>query len=158
MKWAEQEGAGNASVMPHWMTCYKGAAKGQTRHLKGLPGKSPGKYRGSAEVKSKSKMQMDDLVRSIGELAKAGNQLARQAEQQYVPEVEDVLRTQCRDPNRIERLLDGILDFCFDLAMPRLYKKLCRYCSTIDPEATVSYVNACRKMWNENSGNLEGEE
>ena len=109
-------------------------------------------------MESKTKPQMDDLVRSISELAKARNQLAHQAEQQYVPEVEDALRTQCRDTNRIERLLDGILDFCFDPAMLRLYKKLCRYYFTIDPEATVSYVNAYRDMWDEGGGRLEGEE
>lgn len=109
-------------------------------------------------MQSKTEPQMDDLVRSIGELAKAGNQLAHQAEQQYAPEVEDVLRTQCRDPNRIERLLDGILDFCFDPAMVCFYKKLCRYYCTIDPEATVSYVNAYREMWDEGGERLEGEE
>ncbi len=107
-------------------------------------------------MKSKTKPQMDDLVRSIGELAKARNQLARQAEQQYGPEVEDVLRTQCRDANRIEHLLDGILDFCFDSAMLRLYKKLCRYYFTINPEATVSYVNAYRELWDEEGDRLEG--
>jgi hypothetical protein len=107
---------------------------------------------------SKAKRKMDDLVKSIGELAKARNQLAHQAEQHYVPEVEDVLRTQCRDPHRIERLLDGILDFCFDPAMLRLYKRLCRYYLTIDPEATVSYVNAYRDMWDEREEGLEGEE
>jgi len=109
-------------------------------------------------VKSKTKPQMDDLVQSIGELVKARNQLAHQAEQQYEPEVEDVLRTQSRDINRIEHLLDGILDFCFDPAMVRLYKKLCRYYFTIDPEATVSYVNAYREMWDEEREHLEGEE
>ena len=109
-------------------------------------------------MESKTKSQMDDLVKSIGELAKVRNQLAHQAEQQYAPEVEDVLLTQCRDPNRIERLLDGILDFCFDPAMLRLYKKLCRYYFTIDPEATVSYVNAYREMWDEEGGSLKGEE
>ena len=109
-------------------------------------------------MKSKAKLQMDDLVRSIGELAKARDQLARQAEEQYGPEVEDVLRTQCRDTNRIERLLDGILDFCFDPAMLRLYRKLCRHYFTINPAATVSYVNAYREMWDEEGGSLEGEE
>jgi hypothetical protein len=109
-------------------------------------------------MESKTKPKMDDLVRSIGELAKARNQLARQAEQQYVPEVEDVLRTQCRDPNRIERLLDGILDFCFDPAILRLYKRLCRYYFTIDPGATVSYVNAYRDLWDEGEERLEGGE
>jgi hypothetical protein len=101
---------------------------------------------------------MDDLVRSIGELAKARNQLAHQAEQQYAPIVEDVLRTQCRDPNRVERLFDDILDFCFDPAMLHLYRKLCRYYLTIDPEATVSYVNAYREMWDEGERRSEGEE
>ncbi|MCG6535007.1 MAG: hypothetical protein L7F78_10000, partial [Syntrophales bacterium LBB04] len=79
-------------------------------------------------MESKTKPQMDDLVRSIGELANARNQLARQAEQQYGSEVAEVLRSQCRDPNRIEHLLDGILDFCFDLAMLHLYKKLLPDC------------------------------
>jgi hypothetical protein len=107
---------------------------------------------------SKVKPKMDDLVRSIGELAKARNRLARQAERQYGQEVEDVLRTECRDPSRIEHLLDGILDFCFDPAMLRLYKKLCRYYFTIDPGATASYVNAHREMWDEEEGRLKGEE
>jgi hypothetical protein len=30
-----------------------------------------------------------------------------------------------------------------------LYKKLCRYYFAIDPEATVSYVNAYREMWDQ---------
>jgi hypothetical protein len=109
-------------------------------------------------VRNDVKPRMDDLVRSIGELAKGRDQLARQAAEQYGPEVEDILRTECRDPNRIEHLLDGILDFCFDPAMLSLYKKLCRYYFTIDPEATVFYVNAYREMWDERQGRLEGEE
>jgi hypothetical protein len=107
-------------------------------------------------MKSKAKPQMDDLVRSIGELAKACNRLTHQAERQYAPEVEGVLRTQSRDPNRIEHLLDGILDFCFDPAMLRLYKKLCRCYFTIDPKTTVLYINAYREMWDEGRENLEG--
>ncbi|MGP8330129.1 MAG: hypothetical protein ACT6FF_07415 [Methanosarcinaceae archaeon] len=38
-------------------------------------------------------------------------QLARQAEQQYSFEVEAILQDKCRDPRRIECLLDGILVF-----------------------------------------------
>ncbi len=49
-------------------------------------------------MKSKMEPQMDDLVRSIGKIAGATKRLARKAEQEYVPEVENVLRTQCRDP------------------------------------------------------------
>ena len=100
-------------------------------------------------MKSERKPQMDDLVQSIGEIAKTGEQLARQAEKQYALEVEDILRTQSRDPRQIERLLDGMLDFCFDPAMLRLYKKLCRYYFEIDPKATASYVYAYRDMWDD---------
>jgi hypothetical protein len=92
---------------------------------------------------------MDDLVQSIGKIARASRKLARQAEKQYAPEIEDILRTQCRDPQRIEHLLDGMLDFGFDAAMVRLYKKLCRYYFELDPEATASYVHAYRDMWDE---------
>jgi hypothetical protein len=106
---------------------------------------------------SKAKPKMDDLVRSIGDIVKARDLLARQAERQYAPEVEGVLRTECRDPNRIEHLLDGILDFCFDPEMLCLYKKLCRYYFIIDPEATASYANTYRERWDEQEGNLEGE-
>jgi len=100
---------------------------------------------------------MDDLVQSIGEIALAGSRLARQAEKQYALEIEDILRTQSCDPRRIEHLLDGILDFGFDAAMVRLYKKLCRYYFEIDPRETTSYVYAYRDMWDE-EGQVKGEE
>jgi hypothetical protein len=91
----------------------------------------------------------DELVRAIGELVAQRKQLASEAERQYAREVEDILRTKCRDPRRIEHLLDGLLDFGFDDSMVRLYKKLCRYYFQIDPEATVSYVNIYRELWDD---------
>ena len=100
-------------------------------------------------MKSKMKPQTNELVQAIGKLAVAQQQLARQAEQQYSVEVDSILRDQCSDPRHIERLLDGMLDFCFDEGMLRLYKKLCRYYFKIDQMATVSYVYAYREMWDE---------
>lgn len=73
--------------------------------------------------------------------------LARQANAEYSVEVDAVIRSQSRDIQRIERLLDGILDFCFDPAMLQLFKKLCRHYYTIDPAATAFYVHAYRDMW-----------
>ena len=92
---------------------------------------------------------MTDLVQAIGELAEGQQQLARKAEQQYALEVEAILQSQCRDPRQIERLLDGMLDFCFDAQMLRWYKKLCRYYFEIAPAATALYVNAYRDMWDD---------
>jgi len=99
------------------------------------------------QMETETESKMDNLVQRIGELAEDAQKLAHQAVQQYTAEVEAILKVQSRDSQRIERCLDGILDFCFDDGMLSLYKKLCRYYFTIDPEATVSYVNAYREMW-----------
>ena len=100
-------------------------------------------------MKSKMEPQMKELVLAIGELASARQQLARKAEQHYALEVEGIFQSQCLDPKRIEHLLDGMLDFCFDAQILLWYKKLCRYYFEIDPAATVSYVNAYRDMWDD---------
>ena len=100
-------------------------------------------------MKSETESRKDDLVQRIGESAKEVQKLARVAVQQYSAEVETILKTQSRDSMRIERCLDGMLDFCFDDGVLVLYKKLCRYYFDIDPKATVSYVHAYREMWDE---------
>ncbi|MDD5452005.1 MAG: hypothetical protein PHT49_08945 [Desulfovibrionales bacterium] len=111
-------------------------------------------------MKSETESRKDDLVNRIGELARDAQKLARVAVQQYSAEVEAILKAQDRDARRIERCLDGMLDFCFDEGMLVLYKKLCRHYFDIDPEATVSYVHAYREMWDEqkpDKGPLDGE-
>jgi hypothetical protein len=100
-------------------------------------------------MKSEMEPQANELFQAVGKLAVTQQQLARQAEQLYSVEVEAILRDKCRDPQHIERLLDGILDFCFDDGMLRLFKKFCRYYFKIDQEATVSYVHTYREMWDE---------
>lgn len=100
---------------------------------------------------------MDDPVQSIGKLVMLTQELARDAVRQYSAEVEAILRTRNRDAHRIERCLDGMLDFCFDDGMLMLYKKLCRYYYEIDPEATVSYVHAYRMMWDEQMNDTRDE-
>ncbi len=74
-------------------------------------------------MKSNMKPQTNELVQATIKLAVAQQQLARQAEQQYSFEVDSILRDHCREPQHIERVLDGMLDFCFDDEMLRLYKK-----------------------------------
>jgi ABC-type transporter MlaC component len=103
-------------------------------------------------MKSKAEVKEDNLVQRIGESVKAVEKLAHQAVQQYSAEVQAILNMQSSDSKRIERCLDGMLDFCFDFEMLALYKKLCRYYFEIDPESTASYVNAYRDMWDEQEG------
>lgn len=98
-------------------------------------------------TKRKVKENLDDLVQSIGGVAKSMRDLARQAEAQYVVDVEDIIESNDRNPQRIHHLLDYMLDFCFDDGVLVLYKKLCRYYFPIDPESTVCYINSYREMW-----------
>ena len=98
-------------------------------------------------MKRETESRRDELVKRIGELAKESQKLARVAVQQYSAEVEAILKAQRRDSMRIERCLDGMLDFGFDDGMVMLYKKLCRHYFDINPEAAVSYVHAYREMW-----------
>ena len=109
-------------------------------------------------MNSQHDQSMTDMVQTIRKIAVAQQQLARQAEQQYSFEVESILRDQCREPRRIECLLDGMLDFCFDDEMLCFYKRLCRYYFKINPVATASYVYAYREMLDEKEDlRMEGE-
>ncbi|MBE9581516.1 MAG: hypothetical protein IMF18_07850 [Proteobacteria bacterium] len=106
-------------------------------------------------MNNQNNQSMTEMVQKINKLAVTRQQLARQAEPQYSFEVETLLRDQCRDPPRIECLLDGMLDFCFDDGMLHLYKNLCRYYFKMDPVATASYVYAYREMWDEKGGSVK---
>lgn len=89
----------------------------------------------------------DALLENVRSLVDEMQGLARQAHVGYAAEVEAVITARSRDAQRIERLLDRILDFGFDDAMVQLFKRLCRYYYTLDPAATASYVHTYREMW-----------
>jgi hypothetical protein len=87
----------------------------------------------------------------LRKLASGFKQLADQACQAYAPLIEDIIGAQCRDTQRIEHLLNGMLGFCFDDKMLAIFKRLCRYYYVIDPAATAAHVYAYRNMWDEKS-------
>ena len=91
-------------------------------------------------------MTDDDAMQAIHTLARSMRDLQQQAAQQYLPVVDDILRTRSRDTHHIEHTLDGLLDFCGQPVL-QLYKKLCRHYWDIDPAATAYYVNAYREYW-----------
>jgi hypothetical protein len=97
--------------------------------------------------KRKAGGDTDLFLQKIGNLTAPMQELTRRAEQAYASEVDMVIKKQCRDSESIERLLDGLLDFCFDDSILSLFKKLCRYYFTLDPVATAEYINFYREMW-----------
>ena len=73
--------------------------------------------------------------------------LHEQAVETLAPTVQDILRSGSRDAQWIERTLDQLLDHaCFPEGLA-LFKALCRHYWTLDPQATASFVNAYREMW-----------
>lgn len=80
-------------------------------------------------------------------LAATLSRLARRAEAGYTPVVESLLADGSKDVRTIEQTLDGLLDFCFDADVLRLYRRLCRHYYDLDPAAAASYVRAYRDMW-----------
>ena len=89
----------------------------------------------------------DVLFESISPIAERMQDLQRQAAQQYMPVVDDILRSGCRDVTQIEHTLDGLLDFCGHEPVLQLYKRLCRHYWDIDPAATADYIKAYRDYW-----------
>ncbi len=53
----------------------------------------------------------------IAQLAKRLQALGKKAVNAYEREVDEILDSNCRGKHRIERTLDGMLDFCFDKKM-----------------------------------------
>ena len=81
------------------------------------------------------------------ELAKDIQILAKRAVIEYECELNEIVDSNCREIHRIERTLDGMLDFCFDKNMLELFRKLCRYYYAIDQNAAAEYVHIYRDMW-----------
>lgn len=87
------------------------------------------------------------LPREFAALAEQIGELHERALAEYAPIVSHILRSRSHDAGRIERTLDGLLDFCGHAAVLQLYRRLCRHYHGIDPAAALSYVDAYRTMY-----------
>jgi hypothetical protein len=87
------------------------------------------------------------MTGNINHLAKQIKELHKQAYDIYLPEVDFLINNAITDDNAIECLLDRIFDFCSDEKMLALFKKLCRYYFTLNPQATTTHIDFYRKMW-----------
>ena len=75
-------------------------------------------------------------------------QLRKKAYEAYLPLVEDVCsRTVSED--ELSNLLDHLLDFTSDEKILGLYKKVCRKYLDVYPGCIKDYIEAYRKMWEE---------
>jgi hypothetical protein len=77
-------------------------------------------------------------------MEKSRKLLAKQYLKSFQSDVTFIIETQSHDQNRIEYLLDNLLNYCFDTDILLEFKRLLRYYLPIDPEGVVSYVNFYR--------------
>ena len=97
---------------------------------------------------------LDDLVTALAPL----QALHQQAVEAHAPTVREIIRTGSRDGRLIEHTLDHLLDHACIPQGLALFKSLCRYYWDLNPQATASYVNAYREMWDSDNTNETEEE
>ena len=88
-----------------------------------------------------------DLLTTLSATIAPLQALQQQAVETLAPTVQDILRSGSRDAHRIEHTLDQLLDHACLPEGLALFKALCRHYWTLDPQATASYVNTYREMW-----------
>ena len=75
-------------------------------------------------------------------------QLRKKAYEAYLPLVEDV-SSRTVSEEELSHLLDHLLDFTSDEKILGLYKKICRKYLDVYPGCIKDYIEAYRKMWEE---------
>ena len=73
--------------------------------------------------------------------------LHQQAVETLAPSVRKIIESRSRDVRLIEHTLDHLLDHACIPQGLALFKSLCRYYWNLNPQATASYINAYREMW-----------
>jgi hypothetical protein len=75
--------------------------------------------------------------------------IQKQAEREFTIVVNDLIRSNCRDANRIAYTLDGLLSYAGDGECLMLYRRLCKHLHSVDPEYAVDYVRYWQDEWDE---------
>lgn len=83
------------------------------------------------------------------ELAESINKITKDAFIIYEEQVDRIYRNKVKDEKEIERVIDGLLEYCYDEKMLLLFKRICRYYYEINPAVTSEYVNIYRDLWDE---------
>ncbi len=93
-------------------------------------------------------------VLEIDSIADRLSVITKQSLKVYTVKVDDVIQNNLKNEQDVERILDGLLDICFDDEALVLFKRMCRYYLSINPHATRDYINYYKDMYEED-GYLE---
>lgn len=88
-----------------------------------------------------------DLLQNLTTAIAPLQALHQQAVEAHAPTVREIIHHGSRDARLIEHTLDYLLDHACIPQGLTLFKSLCRYYWELNPQATASYINAYREMW-----------
>ncbi|HRQ90152.1 MAG TPA: hypothetical protein PLA50_15235 [Bacteroidia bacterium] len=91
----------------------------------------------------------DAFLEAMEEQIAVLHSLQQQAAQSCAPIVQEILHSRSRDVQQIEHTLDSLLDCAGTPEGLALFKTLCRYYYTLNPNAAAEYVNIYREMWDQ---------
>ena len=94
-----------------------------------------------------------DLLDALSTVISSLQMLHQKAIDALEPTVHDLVRSGSSDTQRIEHTLDQLLNHACTHEGLTPFKTLCRHFWTIDPQATASYVQAYREMWDDDVQN-----
>jgi hypothetical protein len=94
-----------------------------------------------------------DLLHDLATVIAPLQTLHQQAVEAHAPTVQKIFRNGSRDARLIKHTLDHLLDHACIPQGLALFKSLCRHYWQINPQATASYINAYREMWDSDDEN-----
>ena len=94
--------------------------------------------------------QFDDysaMLESMLGTVESLNQLRNQAYRHYSSLISLILRNEISSEHQLERIMDGLLDFCDEPRFLEMYKKLCRHIYCRYPQLVRDYVALYRALF-----------
>jgi hypothetical protein len=93
----------------------------------------------------------EEVLDGFKELAESIKKNTQEAFEIYEVQVDRICRNKVKDEKEIERVIEVLLNYCYDDKMLLLFKRLCQYYYEINPNVTYEYVNIYRELWDEES-------
>lgn len=100
----------------------------------------------------------EEELNGFKELAESINKITEDAFLIYEEQVDRIYLNKVKDEKEIERVIDGLLEYCYDEKILLLFKKICRYYYEINSAVTSEYVNIYRDLWDDEYLDKEEEE
>jgi len=100
-------------------------------------------------MKNHQDKQQSTLTEDIRAIAKEMQAIYVQAETYYTSAVNSLIQSKRKDEKEIEQILNYMLDFADNEKILALYRKLCRYYYSINPQATAEYIQSYKELYDE---------